>query len=250
VLGWAGALWRTAFFGLLGLAAVIVVDVLLRRRWDLARDLLVAAVGVVGMAVLLGRAVESDWFPLKVHLLSRWGYPELRLAGATAVIVVVGPELVRTVRVVATWLVPLAALGEVVLGAALPSGALAGLALGLGAGALARLIFGSAAGVPPTAQVRGAMVSLGVEVSDLEPSAQQHVGAAEYVGQDKEGNPSEGQGAGSGCAGHATPRHGSGDCSRTRIPREAPPRVDWSRSSTRRWPPSWRHRRAFGFRKS
>jgi uncharacterized membrane protein YbhN (UPF0104 family)/tRNA A-37 threonylcarbamoyl transferase component Bud32 len=105
------------------------------------------------------------------------------------VIVVVGPELVRTVRVVATWLVPLAALGAVVLGAALPSGGLAGLALGLGAGALARLIFGSAAGVPPTGQVRGALASLGVDVSDLRPSARQHVGVAEYVGQDTEGRP-------------------------------------------------------------
>jgi uncharacterized membrane protein YbhN (UPF0104 family)/tRNA A-37 threonylcarbamoyl transferase component Bud32 len=189
LFGWADPLWRTAFFALLGLAAVILVDVLARRRWDLARDLLVAAVGVVGPAVLLGQAVESDWFPLKVHLLARWGYPELRLAGATAVIVVVGPELVRTVRLVATWLVPLAALGAVVLGAALPSGALAGIALGLGAGALARLIFGSAAGVPPTAQVRQAMASLGVEVSDLGPSVVQHVGAAEYFGHDAEGKP-------------------------------------------------------------
>ncbi len=162
VFGWAGALWRTAFFGLLGLSVAVVVAVLLRRRWDLVRDLLVAASGVVGAALFLGRIVESDWLPLKVHLLARWGYPEVRLAGATAVIVVVGPELVRTARVVATWLVPLASLGAVVLGAALPSGALAGLALGLGAGAIARLAFGTAAGVPPTAQVRDAMVSLGI----------------------------------------------------------------------------------------
>ena len=32
VLGWAGAAWRGAFFGALGLAFVIVVDVFLRRR--------------------------------------------------------------------------------------------------------------------------------------------------------------------------------------------------------------------------
>jgi uncharacterized membrane protein YbhN (UPF0104 family)/tRNA A-37 threonylcarbamoyl transferase component Bud32 len=187
VFGWADALWRTAFFGALGLAVVLVADVLLRRRWDLVRDLLVAAAGVVGPAFVLGRVVESDWLPLEVHLLARWGYPELRLAGATAVMVVVGPELVRSVRVLAVSLVPLAALGAVVLGAALPSEALAGLALGLGAGALARLAFGTAAGVPPTARVRDALVSLGVEVSDLRPSARQHVGAAEYVGHNREG---------------------------------------------------------------
>jgi uncharacterized membrane protein YbhN (UPF0104 family)/tRNA A-37 threonylcarbamoyl transferase component Bud32 len=189
LFGWARALWRTAFFGLFGLSAVILVDVLLRRRWDIARDLLVAAAGVFAIGSLLGQAVESDWLPLKLHPLSLWGYPELRLAGMTAVVVVVGPELVRTVRVVATWLVPLAALGAVVLGAALPSHALAGVALGLGAGALTRVIFGSAAGVPPTAQIRDALVSLGVMLNDLRPSAQQHVGAAEYVGHDADGRP-------------------------------------------------------------
>jgi len=188
VLGWAGALWRTAFFGVLALAIVLVCDVLLRRRWDLVRDLLVAASGVAGAAVVLGRIVESDWLPIKVHLLARWGYPEVRLAGATAVIVVVGPELVRTVRVLSTWLVPFASLGAVVLGATLPSGALAGLALGLGAGAIARLVFGTAAGVPPTAQVRDALLSLGIEMRDLRPSAQQHVGAAEYLGHDAAGH--------------------------------------------------------------
>jgi uncharacterized membrane protein YbhN (UPF0104 family)/tRNA A-37 threonylcarbamoyl transferase component Bud32 len=122
-------------------------------------------------------------------MLSQWGYPELRLAAATAVIVVVGPELVRPVRLVAGWLILLASLGAVVLGAVLPSAALGGLALGLGIGALVRLAFGSVAGVPPTGQIRDAMAALGVEVSDLAPSARQHVGAAEYFGHDAEGRP-------------------------------------------------------------
>ncbi len=189
VFGWAEALWRTAFVGLLVLALVIVVDVLLRRRWDLARDLLVAALVLLALGMLLGRVVESDWLPAEGHLLSRWGYPELRLASATAVVVVVGPELVRWVRLLAGWLVPFATLGAVVLGAALPASALGALALGLGAGALVRLAFGSAAGVPPTKQVQEALAALGVEVANLAPSARQHVGAAEYIGHDADGRP-------------------------------------------------------------
>ena len=189
VFGWAGALWRAAFFALLASATVIVIDVLLRRRWDLARDVLVAAVAVVGASVVLSAAVESDWVPLGWHPLSRWGYPEVRLAGATAVVVVAGPELVRSVRLVAGSLIPLAALAAVVLGAALPSGALAGVALGLGAGSLARIIFGSAAGVPPTEQIRRALLSLGVTVDDLRPALEQHVGAAEYTGHAPNGEP-------------------------------------------------------------
>jgi uncharacterized membrane protein YbhN (UPF0104 family)/tRNA A-37 threonylcarbamoyl transferase component Bud32 len=187
VLGWAGGFWRTVFVLLLGLALVIVADVLLRRRWDLARDLLVAAVVLGGPAIVLAGTVESDWLPVEAHVLSRWGYPELRLAGATAVLVVVGPELVRPVRLLATWLVPLAALGAVVFAAALPSAVLGALALGLGAGGLVRLIFGTAAGVPPTEDIRRALTSLGIGVADLEPAAHQRIGAAEYVGHDTGG---------------------------------------------------------------
>jgi glycosyltransferase 2 family protein len=189
VLGWAGPLWRGAFFLLLAVAAAVVVAVFLRRRWDLVRDVLVAVGAVVAASVLLGGAVESNWLPLELHALARWGYPEVRLAGAIAVLVAAGPELVRSVRLVAWSLIPLAALAAVVLGAALPSDALAGVALGLGAGALARLIFGTVAGVPPTEQVRGALLSLGITVDDLRPALDQHVGAAEYLGHAPGGDP-------------------------------------------------------------
>jgi glycosyltransferase 2 family protein len=189
VFGWAGALWRAAFFGVLALAVVVVVEVLLRRRWDLVRDVLAAISGVVAAAFLLSGLVESDWLPLKVHLLARWGYPELRLAIAIAVLVVISPELVRSVRVLAGCLTPLAALGVVVLGAARPSDSFAGLALGLAAGALVRLLFGTAAGVPPKEQVRASLAALGVDVRDLRPASEQHVGSAEYVGHDAEGGP-------------------------------------------------------------
>jgi tRNA A-37 threonylcarbamoyl transferase component Bud32 len=187
ILGWADPLWRAVFIGVLVLAAVIVVDVLLRRRWDLARDLIVAVLLISGAAILLGRIVISDWFPLEAHVLSNWGYPELRLGTATAVLVVVGPELVRNIRTLATWLVPLAALGAVVIGAALPSATLGALALGIGAGALVRLAFGTAEGFPPSEDVRSALATLGVDVDELRPSSRQQRGAVEYVGNDADG---------------------------------------------------------------
>jgi uncharacterized membrane protein YbhN (UPF0104 family)/tRNA A-37 threonylcarbamoyl transferase component Bud32 len=189
VLGWAGAAWRTVFVCLLALAMVIVAEVLLRRRWDLARDLLVDAVLLLGSAVLLGGAVVSDWVPLEPHLLSQWGYPELRLAAATMVLVVVGPQLVRPVRLIGAWLVPLAALGAIAFAAALPSAVLAALALGIGSAALVRLVFGTAAGVPPTADVRAALATLGVDTNDLRPSLTQRIGSAEYVGHDDRRRP-------------------------------------------------------------
>jgi glycosyltransferase 2 family protein len=189
VLGWAGGLWRTFFVCLLALALVIVVDVLLRRRWDLARDVVVAGLVVLGAAAVLSGTVESDWLPLNAHPLSQWGYPDLRLAAATAVLVVVGPELVRPVRLLAFWLVPLGALGAIVFAAAMPSAVLAALALGLGSGALVRLVFGTAAGVPPTGEIKAALLTLGTDVAELKPAAQQRIGSAEYVGLDRRGGP-------------------------------------------------------------
>jgi uncharacterized membrane protein YbhN (UPF0104 family)/tRNA A-37 threonylcarbamoyl transferase component Bud32 len=187
VLAWADSVWRFSFVGLLVVALVVVLDALLNRRWVLARDLLVTTLLVVGAGFVLDGVVESDWFPIEDHLLSNWGYPELRLATATAILVVAGPELVRWARLVTVWAIPLATIGAVVLGSGLPSAALGALALGLGAGAIVRLAFGSAAGVPPTEHVRVALASLGLEVTDLALAARQRVGYAEYVGRDAKG---------------------------------------------------------------
>jgi uncharacterized membrane protein YbhN (UPF0104 family)/tRNA A-37 threonylcarbamoyl transferase component Bud32 len=188
VLGWAGGFWRTVFVCAGVLALAVVVDVVAQRRWDLLRDLVVAGLVLFGIGSVLGGTVGSDWLPVEPHVLSEWGYPDLRLAGMTMVFVVAGPELVRPVRLVAFWLVPTASLGAVVFAAALPSGVLGAVALGLGVGALVRLGFGTAAGVPPTDGVRSGLVALGVEVADLRPASQQRIGSAEYVGHDVRGS--------------------------------------------------------------
>jgi uncharacterized membrane protein YbhN (UPF0104 family)/tRNA A-37 threonylcarbamoyl transferase component Bud32 len=189
VFGWAGGFWDAAFICALLLALVVVLEVLWQRRWDLARDLLVADVCLVGSTIILGGVVVSDWMPIEAHVLSHWSYPDARLAAATAVLVVVGPELVRPARLLALWLVSFAALGAIVVDAALPSSVLAALALGLAAGSLVRLVFGTAAGVPPVAEVQNALSTLGVHVNHLAPVAQQRVGAAEYAGRDEDGGP-------------------------------------------------------------
>ncbi len=189
VLGWADPAWRTIFVGTVVFAALVLVDVLLRGRFALARDLVVALLLALGVGALLGWAVESDWTPVRSHLLGRWGFPELRLAAATAVLVVAGPELVRPARRLAAALVLLAAVSVVALGAALPSAAFGALSLGLGVGAIVRLAFGTAAGVPPTARIRTELAALGVAVADLQPAQEQKVGYAAYVGHDPSGKP-------------------------------------------------------------
>jgi len=189
VLGWAEALWRVVVVVFLLLGLAIVLDCIVQRRWDLARDLVVTLVVLAGLGTLLGQAVGPDWFPADDDLWSRWGFPEYRLAVVTAVAAVIGPELVVGVRRLLFWLLGLAAIGLIAVSAALPSDVLGALALGLLSATLVRLIFGSAAGIPPSSEVRESLQSLGVDVGDLRLSLQQERGAATYVGQDDSGRP-------------------------------------------------------------
>jgi len=110
VLGWAPYFWRLVFVLVLALALTVAVDVIVRRRWVLARDLLLAIVIVVAAGVLLDRIVTTKWVQAEAHVFSNWGFPELRLTAAVAILAVAGPELVRPVRLLASWLVALAAL--------------------------------------------------------------------------------------------------------------------------------------------
>jgi uncharacterized membrane protein YbhN (UPF0104 family)/tRNA A-37 threonylcarbamoyl transferase component Bud32 len=184
VLGWAPGLWRAALLATLVLALVVVGGALWRRRWLLARDLLVALVIVNVLGSVLARIVDSVWLQVEVHPLSHWGFPELRIACVVAVIAVARAELVRPVRVFAVWVVGIASLGVLALEIALPSEVLGGVALGLGTGALVRFALGSPLGVPPIERVRAALESLGVELDDLWISERQRVGAAEFYGHD------------------------------------------------------------------
>src|SRR5262245_37491342 len=90
VLGWAEALWRVALIVALGLAFTVGAAAVARRRRLLVRDLLVALLLLGGAGIVLGGAVDSDWMPIEAHLLSEWGFPELRIAATTAVLVVAG----------------------------------------------------------------------------------------------------------------------------------------------------------------
>jgi uncharacterized membrane protein YbhN (UPF0104 family)/tRNA A-37 threonylcarbamoyl transferase component Bud32 len=166
-----------------------MVAVVVRRRWALARDLVLALtlLAVVGSA--LGRTVGPEWFAIDNHLWSRWGFPEYRLAALVGVATIAGPELVVELRRVLFWLQALTAIGLLALGAALPSDVLAAIAVGLGCALLVRVTFGSAAGVPPSEDVRRSLQDLGLAIDVLRPSPRQERGSAAYVGQDAHGAP-------------------------------------------------------------
>ena len=189
ILGWTANLCRASVLCALGLSAVILVVITVRRRWALLRDVALALVVLTATGSIVGRIVGPDWLAVDNDLWSRWGFPEYRLAAAIAIATVAGPELVSPVRALLSWLVVAAGVGQLALGSALPSDVLGAVALGLGAGALVRLVFGSAAGVPPSAEVRDSMLELGLQLDDLRPLARQEMGSVAYAGHDRDGHP-------------------------------------------------------------
>lgn len=189
ILGWSANLCRASVVCALGLSAVILVVIAVRRRWALLRDVAMALVVLAATGSFVGRIVGPDWLAVDNDLWSRWGFPEYRLAAAIAIATVTGPELVRPVRALLSWLVVAAGVGQLALGSALPSDVLGAVALGLGAGVLIRLVFGSAAGVPPSAEVRDSMLDVGVKLDDLRPVARQELGSVAYAGHDPDGHP-------------------------------------------------------------
>src|SRR3954452_5678724 len=117
VLGWAPALWRTVVVATILLCVALLGAIVLRRRWALGRDALLALAVLALVGSTAGRLVGPDWVALDDRLWSRWGFPEFRLAGVVAVATIAGPELVAPLRRVLIWLLALTGLGLLALGA-------------------------------------------------------------------------------------------------------------------------------------
>jgi glycosyltransferase 2 family protein len=189
LLGWGEAAWRTVVVATLLMCLVLLVAVVVLRRWILGRDLATALLLLAVMGSVVGRLVGPHWLVVHSGLWSRWGFPELRLAAVVAVAASAGPELVVPLRRTLIWLAVLTGVGLLALGATLPSDALAAVAVGLASALVVRLAFGSAAGVPPSDAVRSSLRSLGLEIDSLQPAAKQTLGSAAYTGFDAEGRP-------------------------------------------------------------
>jgi undecaprenyl-diphosphatase len=182
---------RTLFLILYQLAALwavglLVVTVLLLRRWRLARDLAVAG----ALAWVLGRLMayftnRSDlWNALKVtfDLGDVPRFPMVRVTVAVAVVLVASPHLTRPTRVFGKTIVGLLALSGLYLGRGAPTDLLAALVLGWGVAALVQYVFGTPVGRPTVAQVERVLASLHIAVSGVTLADDQPLGRALFLG--------------------------------------------------------------------
>src|SRR5215207_4647209 len=190
----AGA--KTLFLILYQLAALwavglLVVTVLLLRRWRLARDLAVAAVTAWVLGRLMAFVVHDDgvWqaFRVTFDLTGAPRFPKVRLSVAVATVLVASPHLARPTRRFGEGLVALLALSSLYLSRGFPTDLIAAIVLGWGVAHLIEWIFGTPVGRPARRQVEEALAKLRVPVSDLQLTSEQPVGRAVLVAECTDG---------------------------------------------------------------
>jgi uncharacterized membrane protein YbhN (UPF0104 family) len=189
--GLFGWFWETAYDVLFVWAVVLIaVPIVARRRTRmLVGELLAAALtflfgvavsalaGVSGAETLRGIAASDP--PAR--------YPAMRLALAAAVVVAASPHVSRPLRRIGRFVLIAGAFASVALGVALPSGVVAGFAVGIGAAALTHLVLGSPGGRLSLDQVRIALADLGVEAADLRYAPLSSSGVAVVLGRTGDG---------------------------------------------------------------
>jgi uncharacterized membrane protein YbhN (UPF0104 family) len=167
LLGW---FWESCD-ALVGVWAVVLAGAALfaHGRRSLFRDQFLA----VALAAAAGALLIRDGASL-LDGMSASGpppiFPGIRLALAVAVIATTSPHLGRPVRRIGRWLVPLASLSAIALGAS-PIGVITGLAIGYGSAALVHLVFGSPGGRPTPQEVVAALLDLGIETNAVQDGA-------------------------------------------------------------------------------
>ena len=189
--GLFGWFWELSYDLLLGWTLVLVALALLARgRKRLLFEELGAGALAFGVALLAGRIAGTDWSD-SLRALAASGSPPVyvavRLALATAVVVMASPYLARPFRYVGRAVVGVGALAAIALETAFPIGMVAAFAVGIGSAAIVHLLFGSPAGRLTLAQVADALADLEVEAGGLRQAPLEPRGVAIATAQAPDG---------------------------------------------------------------
>jgi uncharacterized membrane protein YbhN (UPF0104 family) len=171
--------------GVLLSVLVVLVAALLSRRIRFIGGVVVAGLLGVGVAWVLQGVVDAQ--AAVGDVAGYPPYPSLRLSWLAAVFFVAAPELTRPARRLQWLLLVLVSISVVAVTDGYPSGVVGSLALGWAVGALVHLAFGSPDGVPDPADVRADAATLGVDLGELTPSAEQSWGEAAFDSSDAGG---------------------------------------------------------------
>jgi uncharacterized membrane protein YbhN (UPF0104 family)/tRNA A-37 threonylcarbamoyl transferase component Bud32 len=191
--------WSTAIFDAvyaLGsvYAVCVVVAVVLtaprRGRLPVAMVLAVgAAIGGAVVAAYLAGAGLPDIDPGPVRSGSPHGFPTLRVAIVTSILMVLRPFVVSALRRLHLGVVALQCLAAWAIGIAGPTDVLGALAIGIAAAGLTLVVLGSPAGHPDVGQVADSLGRLGIRVTRLRFAERQPWGVRILLADSDAGRP-------------------------------------------------------------
>jgi uncharacterized membrane protein YbhN (UPF0104 family) len=189
--GLFGWFWELSYDLLIAWSLVLIAVALFARgRKGLLVEELLAGGLAAGVALLAGWLAGTDWSD-SLRAVATSGAPPIylavRLALATAVVVVASPYMARPFRYLGRLVVGLGAMAGVALGTSLPIGMVAAFAVGIGSAAIVHLLFGSPAGRPTLDQVADALAELGVEATRLRQAPLEPRGVAIVTAQAPDG---------------------------------------------------------------
>jgi uncharacterized membrane protein YbhN (UPF0104 family)/tRNA A-37 threonylcarbamoyl transferase component Bud32 len=189
--GLFGWFWEISYDLLIIWTLVLVALALFARgRKRLLFEEVLAGALAFGVALLAGRLAGTDWSD-SLRAMAASGSPPVyvavRVAVATAVVVMASPDLARPLRHVGRAVVGIGAVAAIALQTALPIGMVAAFAVGIGSAAIVHLVFGSPAGRLTLDQVADALTDLGVEATRLRQAPLEPRGVAIATAQAPDG---------------------------------------------------------------
>src|SRR5829696_5451428 len=169
--GLFGWFWEIAYDQLIVWSlALLALSLFAHGRKRLLFEELLAGALAVGVSLVAGWLAGTSWsesFKAVAASGSPPIYLAVRLALATAVVVMASPYLARPFRYAGRWVVGIGAAAGIALGTSLPIGMAVAFAVGIGSAAIVHLLFGSPAGRLTLDQVAAALAELGVDASGL-----------------------------------------------------------------------------------
>ena len=187
--------WLEPVWGfLLGAAGVwvaaLVIASLIRRRWDIAAQAVLALAFAIVASAIAARIALGDW-PSLAPTLGRYAgdptFPNVRLALAVALVSAVSGHLVQPARRLSHWILLLAAAAAAIGGTAQPSAVAAAFLTGILAGAAMRMAVGVSTGWRSVPDVTAALSELGVPTEGLTRDERQRAGVVSLHARDGAG---------------------------------------------------------------
>lgn len=166
-------------------ALSVVVVLALAHRRTAVRDVLAAGALVVLATWGCVAAFDQLWpAPLPEYVAGGVPpqFPVLRVAMVTAVLLTASPHLSRPIRQLGWALVIMAGVAAPALGFGRPSGAIAGLGIGMLCAGGVLLVFGSPRGYPAVASVAEALTDLGLPLTSIRVDPDQSWGVRRMIG--------------------------------------------------------------------